>query len=127
MPLGSPEEKYFADGMVDNIIQALATLKDLFVISRATAGTYGTPTLDVRATGAELGVRYILYGSILRSRGRIRIGTELRDTETGTVIRSDEYEGSVDDLFQLQEKIVVNVVKAIAPHIRERELVEARS
>jgi adenylate cyclase len=121
----SPEETYFTDGMVDNIIHALATLKDLFVISRATARTYAGASLDMRAIGAALGVRYVLYGSVLRAGGRLRIGTELWDAETGTVIRSDQHEGSVNDLFELQERIVVDVVKAIAPHIRERELVRA--
>jgi adenylate cyclase len=125
MHLTGPEEKYFADGVVDNIIHVLATLKDLFVISRGTAVTYSGPVLDARIIGSELGVRYVLYGSVLRSGGRLRIGTELWDTETGTVIRSDQHEGSVDDLFHLQEQIVIDVVKAIAPHIRERELVRA--
>ena len=125
MQLTSPEEKYFADGMVDNIVHALSTLKDLFVISRATVGTYGGTTPGLRAVGAELGVRYVLCGRVRRAGGRLMIGTELRDTETDTVIRSDQHEGSVDDLFHLQEQIVVDVVKAIAPHIRERELVRA--
>jgi adenylate cyclase len=120
-----PEERYFADGMVDNIVHALATLKDLFVISRGTAFPYGGPSPSVRAVGVQLGVRYVLYGSVLRSRGHLRIGTDLLDAETGTVIRSDQHEGSVHDLFHLQEQIVVDVVKAIAPHIRERELVRA--
>jgi adenylate cyclase len=120
-----PEERYFADGIVVDIIHALAALKDLFVISRGTAAAYAGPRLDVRAIGAELGVRYVLYGSVRRSGGRLRIGTELSDTETGTVILSDQYEGSLNDLFELQGRIVVNVVKRIAPNIRERELVRA--
>jgi class 3 adenylate cyclase/TolB-like protein len=120
-----PEERYFADGIIDNIINALAALKDLFVISRGTAVTYAGPMLDVRAIGRELGVRYVLYGSARRLDTRLRIVTELSDTETGTVIRSDQHEGSLNDLFELQEQIVVNVVKTIAPHIHERELVRA--
>jgi class 3 adenylate cyclase/TolB-like protein len=120
-----PAERYFAEGMVDNIIHALAALKDLFVISQGTAGAYGGPRLDVRAIGGELGVRYVLYGSARRLDNRLRILTELSDTETGTVIRSDQHEGSVNDLFELQAQIVLDVVKTIAPHIHERELVRA--
>ena len=120
-----PDESYFADGVVEDIIHGLASLKELFVVSRGSALGYGGPTLDVRAIGAELGVRYILYGSVRRSGGRLRISTELSDAETGTVIRSDQYEGSLADLFELHGRIAVNVVRTIAPHVRERELVRA--
>jgi adenylate cyclase len=120
-----PEESYFADGIVDDIIHGLASLQELFVISRGSALGYGGATLDVRAIGRELGVRYVLYGSVRRSGGRLRIGTELSDAETGTIIRSDQYDGSLTDLFELQGRIAVNVVRTIAPHVRERELVRA--
>jgi len=118
-----PEESYFADGIVDDIIRGLATLKELFVVSRGSALGYGGSPLDVRAVGQELGVRYVLYGSVRRSGGRLRIGTELSDTDTGTIIRSDQYEGSLADLFELQGRIAVNVVRTVAPNVRERELV----
>jgi adenylate cyclase len=121
----SPEESYFADGIVDDIIHGLAALKELFVVSRGSALGYGGATLDVGAIGRELGVRYVLYGSVRRSGGRLRIGTELSDAETGTIIRVDQYEGSLTDLFELQGRIAVNVVKTIAPQVRERELVRA--
>ena len=97
-----PEESYFADGIVDDIIHGLAALKELFVVSRGSALGYGGATLDVRAIGRELGVRYVLYGSVRRSGGRLRIETELSDAETGTIIRSDQYDGSLTDLLELQ-------------------------
>jgi adenylate cyclase len=121
----TPEEGYFANGIIDDIINGLAALKELFVVSRGSALGYGGATLDVRAIGRDLGVRYVLYGSVRRSGGLIRIGTELSDAETGTVIRADQYDGSLTDLFELQGRIAVNVVRTIAPHVHERELVRA--
>ncbi len=123
--LSSPEEGYFADGVVDDIIHALAGLKELFVVSRGSTLHYGGTTIDVRAIGQALGVRYVLYGSVRRAGGRLKIGTELSDTETGAVIRTDQYEGSLEELFELQNRISVNVLKTIAPHVRERELLRA--
>ncbi len=120
-----PAEAYFADGIVDVIIHALATLKELFVIARGSTLGYGGTTIDVRAIGRELGVRYVLYGSVYRSGGKLRIRTELSDTESGAVIRSDQYDGALTELFALQDRIATSVVKAIAPHVRERELLRA--
>ena len=86
VPQGSegPEEAYFADGIVDDIIYALAGLKELFVVSRGSTLGYGGEEVDVRAIGDALGVRYVLYGSVRRAAGRLRIATELSDAETGT-------------------------------------------
>jgi adenylate cyclase len=117
-----PDETYFADGIVDEIIHALASLEELFVISRGSTLAYGGGTIDARAIGRELGVRYVLFGSVTRSRGRLRIITELSDTESGAVISSQQYDGALADLFELQDKISLHVIKAIAPHVREREL-----
>jgi adenylate cyclase len=122
----SPEESYFASGVVDNIIHGLAALKELFVVARGSVLGYGGATIDVRAISKDLGVRYVLYGSVRRSGGRLRIETELSDAETGTIVRSDQYDGDLDDLFELQGRIAINVVRTIAPHVRERELVRAR-
>jgi adenylate cyclase len=120
-----PEERYFADGTVDDIIHSLAALDDLFVISRGSTLGYSGDTLDVRAIGRDLGVRYVLYGSVRRHRGLLRIGTELSDTETGAIIRADHYNGKLADLFELQDRISIDVVKTIAPQVRERELKRA--
>jgi adenylate cyclase len=120
-----PAERYFADGIVDDIIRGLAALKELFVISRGSTLGYGGATPDVRAIGRELGVRYVLYGSVRRAGGRLIIGTELSDAETGTIMRADQYDGGLTDLFELQRRIAANVVRTIAPHVRERELMRA--
>ncbi len=95
------------------------------MVSRGSTLGYGGANIDVRAIGRELGVRYILYGSVRRSGGRVRIGTELSDAETGTVVRSDQYDGDLADLFALQDRIAISVVKSIAPRVRERELTRA--
>jgi adenylate cyclase len=125
MHLSDPDEVYFADGIVDDIIQGLATLKELFVVSRGSTLGYGGATIDVGAIGRELGVRYILYGSVRRSGGRVRIGTELSDAESGTVVRADHYDGTLTDIFALQNRIALSVVKTIAPHVQGRELKRA--
>jgi adenylate cyclase len=119
------EEGYFADGIIDDIIRVLAGLKELFVVSRGSTLGYAGAVIDVRAIGRELGVRYVLYGSVRRSGNRLRIGTELSDTETGVVVRADQYDGDLSDLFELQDRISINVVKTIAPHVHERELMRA--
>jgi len=123
--LESADDAYFADGIVDNIIHSLAALKELFVISRGSTLGYGGQTIDARTVGRELGVRYVLYGSVQRSGTRLRIATELSDAETGEVIRADHYNGHLEELFDLQDLIAVEVVKTIAPHVRDRELKRA--
>ena len=126
MHMTGPDEAYFADGVVDDIIHGLASLKDLFVVSRGSALGYGGAAPDMKAVGRQLGVRYALYGSVQRAGGRLRIRTELSDTETGNVIDTRQYEGKLDDIFELQDRIAFSVIKSIAPHIQERELTRAR-
>jgi len=121
-----PEDAYFADGVVEEIIHLLSGLKELFVISRTSTLKFADSEFDARSIGRELGVRYILYGSIRRAGDRLRIGTELTDTDTGRIIRSDFHEGEITDIFKLQEKIATQVAKAIAPHVREMELQRTR-
>ncbi len=116
---------YFADGFVDNIIHALAGLKELFVISRGSTLGYRGASIDARAIGRELGVRYVLHGSVQRSGGRIRVTTELSDAETGEVIRPDHYDGDISDIFAFQDRIAEEVAKTIAPRVRDRELKRA--
>jgi TolB-like protein/Flp pilus assembly protein TadD len=123
--LATGDDGYFADGIVDNIIHALASLKELFVISRGSTLGFGGGEIDARAIGRELGVRYLLYGSVQRSGKRLRIGTELIDAETGEVIRADHYHGSLGKLFEFQDQIAEEVVKAISPRLHERELKRA--
>ncbi len=115
-------ELYFADGIVDEIIHTLAGLKELFVISRTSTLRYSGLDLDARTIGRELGVRYLLYGSVRRSGRYLRIDTELSDAETGRIIHSDQYDGELKDLFHLQTRIAIEVLRRVAPHIREWEL-----
>jgi adenylate cyclase len=115
-------ELYFADGIVEEIIHALASLEELFVISRTSTLRYSGSDLDAREIGRELGVRYLLYGSVRRSGRHLRICTELSDAESGRIIHSDEYDGELRDLFHLQARIATEVLKRIAPHFREWEL-----
>lgn len=116
------EDSYFADGIVDNIIHSLAALKDLFVIARGSTLGFGGGDIDARAIGQALGVRYLLYGSAQKIGNRVRITTELLDTETAAAIAADQYNGSFEDIFELQDRIAAHVVKAIAPRVRESEL-----
>ncbi len=125
MNMASPDDGYFVDGIVNDIIRGLAALKELFVVSRGSTLGYGGRNIDVREIGRQLGVRYILYGSVQRTSTTLRIGAELSDAESGDVIRSDQYEGGLDDLFALQDRIAISVVRTIAPQVRERELMRA--
>lgn len=125
MNLSNPDESYFADGIVDDIIRGLAGLKELFVVSRGASLGFGGRNIDVREIGRQLGVRYVLYGGVQRTATAIRIGTELSDAESGEVIRSDLHEGDPSELFALQDRIAISVVRQIAPQVRERELMRA--
>jgi adenylate cyclase len=125
MNLVSPDQGYFVDGIVYDIIRGLAALKELFVVSRGSTLSYGGRNIDVREIGRQLGVRYVLYGSVQKTSTTLRIGTELSDAESGEVIRSDQYEGDLGDLFALQDRIAISVVRTIAPQVRERELMRA--
>lgn len=120
-----PDDAYFADGIVDNIIHALAGLKELFVISRGSTLGYGGGGIDVRAIGRELGVRYVMYGSVQRAAGHLRIATELSDAETGAIVLSERYDSELSGLFTLQDTISAQIVTTIAPHVRERERLRA--
>ena len=125
MNLATPDEGYFADGVVDDIIRGLAGLKELFVVSRGSSLGFGGRNIDVREIGRQLGVRYVLYGGVQRTMTTVRIVTELSDAESGEVIRSDLHEGDLGELFALQDRIAINVVRQIAPQVRERELMRA--
>jgi adenylate cyclase len=125
MNLVSPDQAYFVDGIVYDIIRGLAALKELFVVSRGSTLGYSGRNIDVREIGRQLGVRYVLYGSVQKTSTTLRIGTELSDAESGEVVRSDQYEGDLGDLFALQDRIAISVVRTIAPQVRERELMRA--
>jgi adenylate cyclase len=113
--------RYFAEGIIEDIIGALGSLSDLFVISRTSTARYHSP-VDVGSVGRDLGVRYVLSGSVRRAGERLRIATELADTESHTVLWTDRIDGRADDLFDLQDRISEKTVTTIAPHVRAAEI-----
>jgi TolB-like protein len=119
-------DAYFAEGMIDDIIRALGGLKDLLVISRSSTIGFARMPLDVRRVGHELDVRYVLHGSVRRAGNALRIAVELSETQTGSVIWADRFDGDITDLFDLQDRIALRVATAIAPQLRERELNRAQ-
>lgn len=116
------DEDYFADGVVDATIHALSSIKDLFVISRGSTLAYGRGRVDPVSVGRSLGVRYVMGGGISRVDGRLRIMTQLTDTESGAVVSSDHYDGAETELFEQQDRISLKLIKTIAPQVREREV-----
>ncbi len=117
-----PEQDYFADGMVDEIITALSRLHWLFVIAHNSSFTYKGRAVDVKQVGRELGVRYVLEGSVRKAGNRIRIGGQLIDTGTGAALWADRIEGELKDIFDLQDTVTSMVVGAIAPKLEQAEI-----
>jgi adenylate cyclase len=115
---GDPEQEYFADGMVEDITTAIARLPWLFVIARNSSFTYKGKSVDVKQVGRELGVRYVLEGSVRKAGNRVRITGQLIDALTGTHLWADRFDGSLDDIFELQDQVASNVVGAIEPKLR---------
>jgi adenylate cyclase len=118
---GDPEQEYFADGMVEDIITALSRFKSLFVIARNSSFTYKGKAVDIKQVGRELGVRYVLEGSVRKSGTRVRITGQLIDAEGGTHIWADRFDGNLEDVFDLQDSITSSVVGAIAPKLQASE------
>jgi TolB-like protein/class 3 adenylate cyclase len=123
---GDPEQDYFADGMVEDIITALSKFKSLFVIARNSSFTYKGNAVDIRQVGRELGVRYVLEGSVRRSGSRVRVTGQLIDATTDRHLWADKFDGSQEDVFDLQDQITATVVGLIAPQIEEAEIERAR-
>ncbi|MEK1888985.1 MAG: winged helix-turn-helix domain-containing tetratricopeptide repeat protein [Phyllobacterium sp.] len=123
---GDPEQEYFTDGMVEDIIAALSHIRWLFVIARNSSFTYKGRTVDVKQVGRELGVRYVLEGSVRKSANRVRITGQLIDATTGGHLWADRFEGNLDDIFQLQDQVAASVVGAIAPQLELAEIERAR-
>jgi adenylate cyclase len=122
---GDPEQEYFADGMVEEIITALSCIRWLFVIARNSSFTYKGQSTDVRQIGRELGVRYMLEGSVRKAGNRVRITGQLIDTTTGAHIWADRIDGVLDDIFELQDRVASSVVGAIEPRLRLSEIERA--
>jgi TolB-like protein len=123
---GDPEQEYFADGMVDDIITALSHFRQLFVIARNSSFTYKGRAVDVKQVGRELGVRYVLEGSVRKSANRVRITGQLVDTATGAHLWADRFDGGLGDIFDLQDQVTESVVGAIAPAVEKAEIERAK-
>ena len=119
---GDPEQEYFADGMVEEIITALSRIRWLFVIARNSSFTYKGQALDVKQVGRELGVRYVLEGSVRKGGDRVRITAQLIDAETGTHLWADRFDGSLEDVFDLQDKVASSVAGVIEPALQAAEM-----
>ena len=119
---GDPEQDYFADGIVEEIITALSRFSGLFVIARNSSFTYKGRAVDVKQVGRELGVRYVLEGSLRKAANRVRITGQLIDTSTGAHIWADRFDGALNDIFDLQDQITATVVATISPKLEQAEI-----
>jgi adenylate cyclase len=119
---GDPEQEYFADGMVEEIITALSRIRWLFVIARNSSFTYKGQAVDVKQVGRELGVRYVLEGSVRKAGDRVRITAQLIEAETGAHLWADRFDGSLEDVFDLQDKVAVSVAGVIEPALQAAEI-----
>ena len=119
---GDPEQEYFADGMVEEIITALSRIRWLFVIARNSSFSYKGQSPDVKQVGRELGVRYVLEGSVRKGGNRVRITAQLIDAETGTHLWADRFDGLIEDVFELQDKIALSVAGVIEPALQAAEM-----
>jgi adenylate cyclase len=122
---GDPEQEYFADGIVEEITTGISRLPWLFVIARNSSFTYKGKAVDVKQVARELGVRYVLEGSVRKAANRVRITAQLIDTASGAHIWADRFDGALDDIFELQDQVASGVVGAIEPKLRQSEIERA--
>ena len=123
---GDPEQEYFADGIVEEIITGLSRIRWLFVISRSSSFQYKGKRVDAKSVGRDLGVRYILQGSVRRSGNQVRVTGQLSDTETAANVWADRYDGTLDDIFKLQDELTLSVLGAVEPTLRKAEVERVR-
>ena len=121
-----PDQEYFAEGVVEDIITALSRMRWLFVIARNSSFTYKGRTADAKQVGRELSVRYVLEGSLRKSATRVRITAQLIDSSTGANLWADRFEGALEDIFDLQDQVTASVVGAIAPRLEQAEMARAK-
>jgi TolB-like protein len=119
---GDSEQEYFADGVVEDIITALSRMRWLFVIARNSSFTYKGRAVDVKQVGRELGVRYVLEGSVRKAANRVRVTGQLIDASTGAHLWGDRFEGALADIFDLQDQVTASVIGAIAPQLEQAEI-----
>ncbi len=123
---GDAEQEYFADGVVEEIITALSRFSGLFVIARNSSFTYKGRAVDIKQVGRELGVRYVLEGSVRKAAHRVRITGQLIDAAYGTHLWADRFDGALEDIFDLQDHVTARVVSAIAPKLERAEIERAK-
>ncbi len=124
---GDPEQEYFVDGMVEEIITALSRIRWLFVIARNSSFSYKGQAVDVKQVGRELGVRYVLEGSVRKGGNRVRITGQLVDAATGAHLWADRFDGSLEDVFDLQDKVASSIAGVIEPALQAAETVRSAS
>jgi len=124
---GDPEQEYFVDGIVDDIISALSRFKWLFVIARNSSFTYKGTAIDIRQVGRNLGVRYVLEGSIRKAGERVRITGQLIDAASGAHLWAERFEGALQDVFELQDRVTASVVGELGSQLQLAEMERARS
>lgn len=123
---GDAEQEYFVDGMVEDIITALSRFDELFVIARNSTFVYKGRAVEIRQVGRDLGVRYVLEGSVRKAGERVRITGQLIDAATGAHLWADKFDGRLEDVFELQDQITASVVGALEPTMRKAEIARAR-
>jgi TolB-like protein/class 3 adenylate cyclase len=123
---GDPEQEYFTDGIVEDITTALSQMRWLFVIARNSSFTYKGRAVDVKQVGRELGVRYVLEGSVRKAANRLRITGQLIDTSSGVHLWADRFDGGLEDIFELQDHVTSSVIGAIAPRLEQAEIERAK-
>jgi len=123
---GDAEQEYFADGMAEDIITALSRFKSLFVIARNSSFTYKGKSVDIKQVGRELGVRYVLEGSVRKAGNRVRITGQLIEATTGRHLWADKFDGALEDVFGLQDQVTTSVVGLIAPTLEQAEIERAK-
>src|SRR5207344_668947 len=123
---GDPEQDYFADGMVEEITTVLSRVRWLFVIARTSAFTYKGQARDLRQVARDLGVRYLLEGSVRKSGRRVRVSAQLIDAETGAHLWADRFDGELEEIFDMHDRVATEVVSAIEPNLRHAEIERSR-
>ena len=119
---GDPDQEYFADGMVEEIITALSRIRWLFVIARNSSFTYKSQAVDVKQIGRELGVRYVVEGSVRKGGNRVRIAAQLIEAESTAHLWADHFDGSLEDVLDLQDQVAISVAGVIEPALRAAEV-----
>ena len=119
---GNPEQEYFADGMVEEIITALSRIRWLFVIARNSSFTYKGQAIDVKKVGRELGVRYVLEGSVRKGGNQVRITAQLIEAETGAHLWAERFDGPLENVFEIQDRVAIAVAGVVEPALQAAEI-----